>query len=94
IPYFGMTLGASRLSPSGAGLDDETSFAFSVGAGFKAPITDRFGVRFDARAFLTTLSTSGSIFCASDNGVGTCAIRAKSSSFVQYQAALGVTFSF
>nr|WP_298726971.1 outer membrane beta-barrel protein [uncultured Steroidobacter sp.] len=94
IPYFGMTLGAARLSPSGPGLDDETKFAFSLGGGVKVPVTDHFGVRFDARAFLTSLSSSGSIFCASDEGVGTCAIRAKSSTFVQYQAALGVTFRF
>jgi hypothetical protein len=94
IPYFGMTIGAARLSPDGAGLDDETKFAFSVGGGFKAPITDHFGVRFDVRAFLTLLNSDGSIFCASDSSGGTCAIRSKSDTFVQYQAALGVTFGF
>ncbi len=94
IPYFGMTLGAARFSPDGPGLDDETKFAFSVGGGFKVPITDHFGVRFDARAFVTLLDTDGNIFCASDNGAGTCAIRAKSDTFLQYQAALGVIFGF
>lgn len=94
IPYFGMTIGAARLSPDGPGLDDETRFAFSLGGGFKVPVTDHIGVRFDARAFLTLLDSSGSVFCASDNGVGTCAIRAKSDTFVQYQAALGVIIGF
>jgi opacity protein-like surface antigen len=94
IPYFGMTVGASRFSPDGAGLDDETRFAFSVGGGFKVPITDHFGVRFDARAFVSLLNSDGSIFCASDSSGGTCAIRTKSDTFVQYQAALGVTFGF
>lgn len=94
IPYFGMTVGAARLSPDGPGLDDETKLAFSLGGGVKAPITDHFGVRFDVRAFITLLDTSGSIFCASDSSGGTCAIRAKSDTFLQYQAALGVTFGF
>lgn len=94
IPYFGMTIGAARLSPDGPGLDDETRFALSLGGGFKVPVTDHIGVRFDARAFLTFLDSSGSVFCASDAGVGTCAIRAKSDTFVQYQAALGVIIGF
>ncbi|WP_129640992.1 outer membrane beta-barrel protein [Peristeroidobacter agariperforans] len=94
IPYFGMTIGGARLSPDGPGLDDETKFAFSVGGGFKVPVTDHFGVRFDARAFVTLLDSSGNVFCVSDNGVGTCGIRAKSDTFVQYQAALGVIIGF
>jgi len=94
FPYFGMTLGAARFSPDGAGLDDETKFAMSIGGGFKVPVTDHFGVRFDVRAFATFLNTDGNIFCASDSSGGTCAIRAKSDTFLQYQAALGVTFGF
>jgi opacity protein-like surface antigen len=94
IPYFGMTVGAARFSPDQAGLDDETKFAFTVGAGFKVPITDHIGLRFDARAFISLLDTDGNIFCVSDNGVGTCAIRTKSDTFLQYHAALGLTVGF
>lgn len=94
IPYFGMTVGAARLSPEGPGLDNETKFAFSVGGGFKVPVTDHIGVRFDARAFVTLLDSSGNVFCVSDNGVGTCAIRAKSDTYLQYHAALGVIIGF
>lgn len=94
FPYFGITLGAARFSPDGAGMDDETKFAMSIGGGFKVPVTDHFGVRFDVRAFATFLNSDGSIFCASDSSGGTCAIRAKSDTFLQYQAALGVTFGF
>ena len=50
IPYFGMTVGAARFSPDGAGLDDETKFAFTIGGGVRIPINDRFGVRLDLRA--------------------------------------------
>lgn len=94
IPYFGITVGAARFSPDQAGLDDETKLAFTVGTGVKIPLTDHVGLRFDARAFVALLDTDGNIFCVSDNGVGTCAIRTKSDTLLQYHAALGVTFAF
>jgi opacity protein-like surface antigen len=93
IPYFGLTVGAARFSPDETGLDDETKLAFSVGGGVKVPITDHIGVRFDARAFISLLDTDGEIFCVSDAGA-TCRIRAKSDTFVQYAAALGVVIGF
>jgi opacity protein-like surface antigen len=94
IPYFGITIGAARFSPDQSGLDSETKFAFTVGTGVKVPITEHIGVRFDARAFVSLLDTDGNIFCVSDNGVGTCAIRTKSDTFIQYHAALGLTVAF
>jgi hypothetical protein len=93
IPYFGMTFGAAQFSPDGPGLGDETKLAFSVGGGLRIPITEHLGVRFDARAFITLLDTSGSIFCVSSGGA-TCRISAKSDTFVQYGASLGVVFGF
>lgn len=94
IPYFGITVGAARFSPDQSGLDDETKFAFTVGTGVKVPITEHIGVRLDARAFVSLLDTDGNIFCVSDSGGGACAIRTKSDTFLQYHAALGVTFAF
>lgn len=94
IPYFGMTVGAARFSPDEPGLDNETKFAFSVGGGLRFPITDHFGVRFDARAFITVLDSDGDLFCVSDAAGGTCRIRAKSDTFLQYAASLGVTIGF
>lgn len=93
IPYFGMTVGAARFSPDAAGLDDETKIALSVAGGFRVPITDHFGVRLDLRAFVTVLDTDGDLFCVSDGGV-TCNIAAKSDTFLQYSANLGVTVGF
>jgi hypothetical protein len=94
IPYFGMTIGAARFSPDAPDLDDETKLAFSAGGGMRIPITDHFGVRFDARAFLTVLDGEGDLFCVSEGGAGTCNIRAKSDTFLQYSASVGVTFAF
>jgi hypothetical protein len=94
IPYFGMTVGAARFNPDGPGLNDETKLAFSVAGGFKVPITDHIGLRFDARAFISLLDTDGNIFCVSDSGGGACAIRAKSDTLLQYSAALGLIVGF
>jgi opacity protein-like surface antigen len=93
IPYFGMTVGAARFSPDGAGLDDETKVAFTVAGGVRVPITEHFGVRLDLRAFVTVLDTDGDLFCVSDGGL-TCNIRAKSDTFLQYSANLGFTVGF
>jgi hypothetical protein len=93
IPYFGLTVGAARFSPDAPGLDDETKLAASIAGGFRVPITQHFAVRFDLRAFVTVLDTDGDLFCVSDGGV-TCNISAKSDTFLQYSAALGVTVGF
>ena len=94
IPYFGLTVGAARFSPDAPGLDDQTKLAFSAGGGLRIPITDHFGVRLDARAFVTVLDSDGDLFCASTGGEATCNIRAKSDTFVQYATSVGVTFAF
>jgi hypothetical protein len=94
IPYFGITVGAARFSPDLAGLNDETKLAFSVAGGFKIPITERLGVRFDARAYITLLDTEGDFFCASSGGAATCRIRAKSDTLFQYNLGLGLVVGF
>jgi hypothetical protein len=94
IPYFGITLGAARFSPDLAGLDDETKLAFSVAGGFKVPITDHIGVRFDARAYITLLDSEGDFFCVSSGGAATCRVRAKSDTLLQYSLSLGVVVGF
>jgi hypothetical protein len=94
IPYFGLTVGAARFSPDQSGMSDETKLAFSVAGGFKVPITDHLGLRFDARAFVSLLDSDGNIFCVSDNGAGTCAVRTKSDTFLQYSAGLGLIVAF
>ena len=93
IPYFGMTVGAARFSPDGAGLDDETKFAATLGGGLRIPINKNFGVRLDLRAFGTLLDSDSDIFYVSSAGL-TCRIKAKGDFFLQYSANLGVTIGF
>lgn len=94
IPYFGATIGAARFSPDANGLGDETKLAFSLGGGLKFPITDHVGLRFDARAFLSLLDSDSELFCASGAAGAGCAITARSNTFIQYAAGLGIVASF
>ena len=93
IPYIAMTVGEARFSPDQAGLDDETKLAFTLGGGLRVPITDRFSVRLDLRAFATVLDSDSEIFCVSSAGA-TCRIKVKSDVFLQYSANLGLTVGF
>ncbi|HEY6643827.1 outer membrane beta-barrel protein [Povalibacter sp.] len=95
IPYFGITIGATKFSPDGPGLDDETKFSASVGTGLKYKFTRNIGLRFDVRAFVTLLDTDGSFFCVSNPSTGSgCAIAASGDTFIQYGAGLGLIAAF
>ena len=94
IPYFSMTVGATRFTPDQAGLDTETEFSVGIGGGLKFPIAKHFGLRLEARGYITFLDSNANIFCASANGSAGCDIRVRSDTFFQAQALLGVTASF
>lgn len=52
-PYVAVGAGTTRFSPDAADASGANKFSFSIGAGINAYLTDRIGVRFDARAFGT-----------------------------------------
>ena len=63
--YFGsFMLGATRFTPALSGRGSETRFAASVGLGLKRFVSERFAVRFDARAFYTVVQAGGGVFCS------------------------------
>jgi opacity protein-like surface antigen len=91
-PYIVGTLGLTRFTlQSGS---DDTRFSFSLGGGVRVPVTPRFNIRLEGRGFLTFIDTDSSIFCASGSFGGVCAIRAKGSSFFQFELMAGAAFSF
>jgi opacity protein-like surface antigen len=94
VPFFGATVGATRFSPDVTGLDNATKLSFSLGGGIKIPITDHVGLRFDARAFITLLDNNSKIFCVSAPPDAACRISARSDTFVQYAAGLGIIAAF
>lgn len=94
VPFFGLTIGATRFKPDATGLDTATKLSFSAGGGLKIPVTNHIGIRLDARAFVTAMNGKADVFCASGSSGGTCLIRAQSDTFVQYSLGLGVIAGF
>ena len=93
-PYLAGGLGLTRFSPqTGPGTDD-TRFSFSLAAGVKLPVTKHFGVRLEARGYLTMVESDGAFFCSSGSQGGVCAIRVKSDTFIQYELLAGAVFAF
>ena len=93
-PYIAGGLGLTRFSPqTGPGTDD-TRFSFSLAAGVKLPVSKHFGVRLEARGYLTMVDSDGAFFCASGPQGGVCAIRVKSDTFIQYELLAGAVFAF
>lgn len=95
IPFVAGGLGATLLSPDRSGLDDETKFSLSIGGGLKIPFNDRVALRLDARAFITFIDSDTSVFCVSNPPNASCDIAASNSdTFIQFQAAIGITAGF
>ena len=90
--HIGGTLGLTRFTiQSGS---DDTRFSFSLGAGFRVSVTPRFNIRLEARGFLTLVDTDSAIFCASGSFGGVCSIRARGSTFTQFELMAGAAFAF
>lgn len=92
-PYIVATAGLTRFSPEPDGADDDTRFSFSLGAGLRVPVSPRFGLRLEARGYLTFMDTDSSVFCVSAGGA-VCAIRASGSTFFQYEVLAGAAVAF
>lgn len=92
--YVSGGLGATRFSPSGAGLQDATKFSASLGIGLNMPISKRVAFRVEARGYLTMMDSDTAIFCRSDFGDGACAIVASGSTLFQAELNAGIAFGF
>jgi opacity protein-like surface antigen len=90
-PYFGMTVGATRFHPKVEAVHDEWRFSLGVGVGFKTALSNRFGVRADARLWPTFLRTSGGLFCSQPGG---CLVSVEADFFTQANATVGLFVTF
>jgi opacity protein-like surface antigen len=93
-PYIAGGLGLTRFSPQTGNGGDDSRFSLSLGAGLKLPVTKNFSVRLEGRGFLTLVNSDSAFLCASDTSGGTCAIRVKGESFIQYELLAGAAFAF
>ncbi len=93
-PFLAATIGATHFEPGLSGLDSETFFSFSIGAGLQLRPTDRIGVRLEARAFGTALESDTDLFCQSGPDANLCIIRSEGSILWQFEALAGLVFRF
>jgi len=95
-PYLAATLGVAHIDVATDGYDSETFFAFSIGTGLQFWPNNRLGMRLEARAFGTLVSSDSDLFCVSDPGNGTagCAIAVAGEVMWQFQAMAGIVFRF
>jgi len=93
-PYFGGGLGVARLSPDLAGGREDTRFALSLSLGLRAPLSQHFALRLEARGFWTPLNTDSAVFCRADQGDALCRVRVRGSGFVQGDFLAGLAYTF
>jgi opacity protein-like surface antigen len=91
-PFIAAGLGLTALVPDGAGLGSSTHFSLSLGGGVSLPVSARVALRLEVRGYLTVLSDSTGIFCASSGGQGECAAGTQGDSLGQVEVLAGVSF--
>ena len=96
LPFMSATLGGTHVAVDSQGFGSDTFFDFSIGGGIQIAPSNRLGLRLEARAFGTLLSSGSTIFCVSDPGGGQagCAITVAGEVLWQLQAMAGIVFRF
>jgi opacity protein-like surface antigen len=94
LPYMGGGLGITRISPQGGTGSEDTRFSVSLSGGLKLPITERFGVRLEARGYLTFINSDSQFYCASGSFGGVCSVRVRGSTLFQFELLAGASFAF
>ncbi|MCK5394631.1 MAG: outer membrane beta-barrel protein [Gammaproteobacteria bacterium] len=89
-PFATGGLGIARISPANDIFGTETKFSFSLGGGVKVPITEKVGLRFEARALGITTSGDRRVLCAN----GQCVAQFEGSLFLQFEASVGLSIAF
>lgn len=93
-PYVAMTVGGTRIRASATGSQSDTFFSGSIGLGINAFPTSRLGLRLEARAHLTLLTSSTDLFCSTGPDANVCAIRVRGDSLNQIETFAGLVFRF
>lgn len=89
-PFTTGGLGFTRISASDQDLSAETKFSLSLGGGLKFPVTDRVGLRFEARALGTAIDGNGSILCTN----GGCIAQFNGNFYLQLEVSAGLSIAF
>jgi hypothetical protein len=94
IPYLAATLGGTHIRTNSTGSSDDTFFSGSIGIGMKFLPTSRVGIRVEARAYGTLVSSDSALFCSTGPDQNVCAIRLSGKLLSQVETFAGLTFRF
>ena len=93
-PYLAFTLGGTHVRTRSAESNSDTFFSGSIGVGMKFLPTSRVGIRVEARAYGTLVSSSTDLFCSTGPDLNLCAIRLEGKMLSQVETFAGVTIRF
>ena len=85
-PFVAGTIGATYFNPEK--LPSESRFSLSLAGGGKIDLTDKIGLRLEARG------SYSSIFCSGGGGGGGCSVQVSGSAWWQFETNVGLTMKF
>jgi hypothetical protein len=90
LRFFGVFLaGLTRFAPGLDGYDSDVGFTLGLSLGLKRALSERVGLRAEARGFFVNVNSSGGLFCS-----GSCLFVFHASGLWQGDLAAGLTFAF
>jgi Outer membrane protein beta-barrel domain len=93
-PYLALTLGGTHIKTRSNGSRSDTFFSGSIGVGLNMMPGKRVGIRLEARAYGTLMSSNTDLFCETGPDANVCAIRIEGTILSQFEAFAGVIFRF
>jgi opacity protein-like surface antigen len=93
-PYLVATLGGTHIKTASTGSSSDTFWSGSIGGGVQFLPTSRLGIRLEARAYGTLVSSNSAIFCGSGPEGGTCTVLVEGKLLTQVETLVGVVFRF
>jgi len=94
VPYFVLTVGATRFTPNRNEFDVEIEPSIALGGGVKIPFTKNIGLRAEIRGYATFVDRESELYCLSSDGSLTCEIGIQGKTFMQAQGSIGLTVGF
>ena len=91
-PYLSLTLGLTRIDLEDSGSEYEPSG--SLGVGVRVPVGERIAFLFGTRGFGTLVGSDTRFSCASVGGEATCIVGSSGDVLLQWEATMGVAFTF
>ena len=93
-PFLSATIGATHAEATSSGSESDTYWSGSIGLGWLFSPNSRVGLRLEARAYGTFLSSGTDLFCSTGPDQNVCAIRLQGDLVTQIETFAGVVLRF